>query len=156
MNKQELIDAIKPLLPEALTLNETATNAQLEATLTVLKSPELLEKEIANSTTLKEQLEASKGGNSEEIEKLQAEVVELNQKLAVAEKLTDGKSALVVKVDGKDYQVKSGTALPQGTYSAKAIAENQEVIVVKDGEKETEHKIADYLVSIGSGVLKQL
>jgi hypothetical protein len=145
MNKAELITAIKALLPEALMLEETATNAQLEVALIVLEAPAKAEAAEDAFNDLKE----SHAAQAEEIEELKQSVVDLNNELTnatLAASKTKVPAAVIVDHDGKKYQVKHGGTIifdeVSKVYSKEEIAENKELLT--------------HLIGMGSGMVEEV
>jgi uncharacterized membrane protein YvbJ len=145
MTKAELIAEIGKVLPEALTLDDKATNAQLEAVLETLESAAKLEdakEELAKANEVVATLTA-------EVDAHKASIEELNNALTIAS-ISAAKStnsaAIIVEHEGGKYCVKHGGTI---------IFEEETKVYTKE-EIAGNAALLTYLIGIGSGLVEEV
>jgi len=151
MNKAELIAAIVSIIPAALSVNESATNAELEAALSVLEASDKLDAANETNAALNKELEEAKA----DITSKENSLLNLNEALSTAQTSANaqGGQKPTVKVGDDLYIVKSGAKIRYEDvpyeFSVEQIVANAEIESLKKGP-------ADILVEIGFKLLKKI
>lgn len=145
MTKAELIEQIHQVLPEALALDNEATNAKLEVVLDTLTAATKLEdakEELAKANEVVAELTA-------EVDAHKASIEELNNALTIAS-ISAAKStnsaAIIVEHEGGKYCVKHG-----GT-----ITFEEETKVYTKEEIAGNAALLTHLIAMGSGIVEEV